>query len=131
MKKAFVVLILVLAAGGLVVAQAAPWGPPGYVQPQAQVVKVDGTLSIINGMVGIKSGGKTYYTPMLTRYAGFIDGLKEGAYVKVEGYEYPLAIAPEYSTIMVTKLTVGGKDYDFSQLAYGYGYKGGMKGRRW
>jgi len=48
--------ILVLAASGLVVAQAAPWGPPGYVQ-------------------------------VLTRYAGFIDGLKEGAYVKVEGYE--------------------------------------------
>jgi hypothetical protein len=139
MKKMSVLLIMALVVGGLAVAQPGPgaWGPqnrplpPAFAQPQGELVKVDGTLSLINGRIGLKSGGKTYYVPMLGRYAGFIEGLKEGAYVKLEGYEFPYPIAPEYSMLRVTKLTVGGKDYDFSQLAYGYGHHGGMMGRRW
>lgn len=135
MKKIAVVLVLALVGSGLLVAQAAPWGPPGYVQPQGQTVTVEGRLSLINGIIGVKSGSKTYYTPMLGRLSGFVEGLKEGAWVKMEGYEYPIAAAPEYATLYVTKLSVGGKDYDFSQLAYGGGIgwkRGGMMGmRRW
>lgn len=150
MKKVAVLLVLALALGGLATAQPGPgaWGPPGpygygpqgravppaFAPVQGEVVKVDGTLSLINGRIALKSGGKTYYVPMLGRYAGFIEGLKEGAYVKLEGYEFPYPVAPEYSMLRVTKLTVGGKDYDFSQLGYGlggYGPRGGMMGRRW
>ncbi len=152
MKKVTVLLgVLALLSGGFVMAQPgpgpvyppAPWGaprgygpqvppaPPAFAPVQAEVVKVDGTLSLINGRIGLKSGGKTYYVPMLGKYAGFIEGLKEGAYVKLEGYAFPYPWAPEYYTLRVTKLTVGGKDYDFSQLAYGYGRRGGMMGRRW
>lgn len=139
MKKLSVLLILALAVGGLAVAQPVPgpWGapsrpvPPAFAYPQGELVKVDGTLSLINGWIGLKSGGKTYYVPMLGKYAGFIEGLKEGAYVKMEGYEFPYAVAPEYSMLHVTKLTVGGKEYDFSQIAYGYGPGRGMRGRRW
>mgnify|MGYP005846432069 CR=1 FL=1 len=133
MKKIAVVLVIALAGAGVLVAQAAPWGAPGYSQPQVQTVKVDGKLALINGIIGLKSGSKTYYTPMLGRLSGFVEGIKEGALVKLEGYEYPIAAAPEYATLIVTKLTVGGKDYDFSQLAYGgmsYGRRGGMMGGR-
>ena len=138
MKKTAVVLILALAVAGAAVAQGAPapWGPPGWnlSQTPAQSIKVEGKLALINGIIGLKSGSKTYYVPMLGRLAGFVEGIKEGASVKLEGYEYPYAAAPEYSMLMVTKLTVGGKDYDFSQLAYGGmgGRHGGMwGGRRW
>ena len=135
MKKLVIVLVVALAAAGMAVAQGAPGpvGPPGWYQSQTQIVKAEGKLSLINGMVGLKSGGKTYYVPMLGRLSGFVEGLKEGASVKLEGYEYQLPYAPEYSTLMVTKLTFGGKDYDFSQLAHGrmgFGWGGGMMGGR-
>jgi hypothetical protein len=132
MKKIAVVLVIALAGAGVLVAQAAPWGPPGYSRPEGQTVKVDGKLALINGIIGVKSGSKTYYTPMLGRLSGFVEGIKEGSSVKLEGYEYPIAAAPEYVTLMVTKLTVGGKDYDFSQLAHGGmgGRRGGMMGGR-
>ena len=133
-KKIAIVVVLALAVAGVVFAQVAPapFGPYGYTQTQAPLVKVDGKLALINGIIGVKSGSKTYYLPMIGRLAGFVEGIKEGASVKVEGYEYPLAAAPEYSTVMVTKLTVGGKDYDLSQFAgYGMGRGGMMGGRHW
>lgn len=141
MKKTAVVLILALAVAGAAVAQGAPapWGPPGWnpSQTPAQSIKVEGKLALINGIIGLKSGSKTYYVPMLARLAGFVEGIKEGASVKLEGYEYPYAAAPEYSMLMVTKLTVGGKDYDLGQFAgRGMGGRmhdgryGGMRGGR-
>ena len=134
MKKLPIVLAIALIATGIAFAQtAAPFSPPGFSQTTAQIIKVDGKLALINGVIGLKSGSKTYYLPMLGRLAGFVEGIKEGASVKAEGYEYPLAGAPEYSTVMVTKLTVGGKDYDLSQFAgygMGHGYRGGMMGGR-
>ena len=137
MKKLGIVLVLALAAAGMAVAQTAPapWGPYRGAPPEAQLVKVDGRLALINGMIGLKSGGKTYYVPMLTRLTGFMDSIKEGASVRLEGYEYQMPYAPEYYTLMATKLTVGGKDYDLSQYG-GYGWhggnrRGGMMGWGW
>ncbi|MCX7025954.1 MAG: hypothetical protein NT061_00375 [Spirochaetes bacterium] len=137
MKKLGIVLILALAASSVLFAQAAPipYGFQAYAQVSAQTIKIDGKLDLINGMIGLKSGSKTYYVPMLGRLSGFVESLKEGASVKVEGYEYPLAATPGYSVVTVTKLNVGGKDYDLGQFAsYGmnYGRHGGMMGgRRW
>jgi hypothetical protein len=137
MKRIAMILLVALAVAGVAVAQnaPAPWGPPGWNQPQAQSVKVEGRLALINGTIGIKSGAKTYYVPMLARMAGFIEGIKEGASVKLEGYERQLPYAPEYYTLMATKLSVGGKDYDLGQYG-GFGMRGqfggfgGMRGGR-
>lgn len=134
MKKLVVLAVVALTACGAIFAQTVPvpYGSPAYAQTTAPLVKVDGKLTLINGIIGIKSGSKTYYLPMLQRLSGFVDGIKDGASVKVEGYEYPLAAAPEYSTVMVTKLTVAGKDYDLSQYAgYGYGMGWGHRGGMW
>ena len=117
--------MLVLVAGAAVFAQVGPgmMGNRNTVQTAdqtaAKTVTVEGKLALINGTIGIQSGNKTYYLPGLRRLAGFVDGVKEGSSVKVEGYEYPLASAPEYSNVMVTKLTVGVKDYDLSQTSCG------------
>lgn len=133
-KKLVLVLVAAVAVASVASAQGAPWRSYPNTTTQAQLVKVDGKLALINGVIGVTSGGKTYYTPMLSRLVGFINGLSEGASVKLEGYEYPLALAPGYSTLAVTKLTLNGKDYDLSTAngyGPGYGMQGGMRGGPW
>ncbi len=96
------------------------------VPANAATVTVEGKLALINGHIGVQSGGKTYYLGNVGRLAGFVDSFKEGATVKAVGYDYPIEVAPEYSRLMVTKLTVGGKDYDLSQgFGRGMGFGGG------
>jgi len=125
MKKLLFVVALALVGGAALFAQVGPGmmgkrnSAQSAGQTAAKTITVEGKLALINGTIGMQSGSKTYYLPNLGMLAGFIDGVKEGSSVKVEGYEYPLAAAPEYSTVMVTKLTVGGKDYDLSQTARG------------
>jgi hypothetical protein len=133
MRKLVTVLVVALAAASVASAQPAPWGAPPWGQAQAQTVTVEGKLALINGTIGVQSGGKTYYTPMIGRLIGFVDAIKEGASVKIEGYERPLPSAPETSMLAVTKLTVAGKDYDLGRSAgMGPGMHGGMRGGpRW
>ena len=70
-------------------------------------VTIDGTLQLEKGAIAVSSGDSVYYVPSLTRYIGFIDGLKEGASVSVEGYEYRNVLYP-------VKVTIAGKSYDFA-----------------
>lgn len=129
MKKMALVLLIVLTAAGAAVAQGAPapWGAPRWDQTQGQSVTVEGKLALINGTIGIKSGSKTYYVPMLGRLAGFVEGIKEGASAKLEGYAQQLPYAPEYYNLMATKATVGGKEYDLGHYG-GFGRHGGGHG---
>jgi len=71
-------------------------------------VTIEGVLKLEKGIVSVASGDSTYYVPMLTRYIGFIDGLKEGAQVSVEGSQIKDIIRP-------LKVTIGGKSYDFPE----------------
>jgi hypothetical protein len=112
------VMLLAAGAGTAVFAQSAvnPWG---------QTVTVEGTLQLQNGQIVLVSGNTNYFVPMLTRYVGFVDGLKEGAHISVQGY------AGGYNMLMPTAFTVNGKSYDVSTLALGgAGYCGGTGGRR-
>ena len=135
MKKLVFILVAALAVAGVASAQAVPRGPYAYSADQAKLVKVDGKLALINGMIGLSTADKTYYTPMLTRLVGFVNGLNEGSFVKLEGYEYPLAYAPGYSMLAVTKLTLNGKDYNLGSygpgFGPGYGMHGGPRGGMW
>ena len=69
-------------------------------------ITVEGTLKLERGFVAVESGDSVYLVPMLNRYIGFINGLSEGARVSVEGRE-------SRNTIYPTKVTIGGKTYDF------------------
>jgi len=71
-----------------------------------ETVTVEGTLKLERGFVAVESGEAVYLVPMLNRYIGFINDLKEGARVSVEGREFRNVIQP-------TKVTIGGRDYDF------------------
>jgi hypothetical protein len=130
MKKIVLAMLVALAAG-IVSAQSLPWGGAQLQSVQAQ--SVQGTLGLQNGVIVLTSGDAVYFVPHISRYVGFIDGLKEGAQVKIDGYN----MGNGY--LMPSKITVGGKNYDVSGN-YGYGgtgygcrggHGGGHGGRRW
>jgi hypothetical protein len=76
-------------------------------QRSNETVTIDGTLQLEKGFVAVANGDSVYIVPMLNRYIGFIDGLKEGAKASVEGYEFKNSIRP-------VKITINGKSYDFT-----------------
>ena len=144
MKRIVLVLPGALLIAGAAAAQSVAAQPPA--QAQAQVTKVSGKLELIQGVIGLKSGGKTYLVPNLQRVAGFIKGVEEGGTVSVEGYENALPYTTDVILLHATKLTVGGKDYDLGQQGLGMmgaknagrgmmggnmgGQRGGMMGPR-
>jgi hypothetical protein len=114
MKRTLLFLILMLPATVLFAQtgdtrferrRALPAEPPA-------TVTVNGNLALINAGIGLTSGNITYYVIGIDRLIGFVDGLKEGAQVTLEGYEFPAA--QEYRYLRVFKLTFNGKDYEVS-----------------
>jgi hypothetical protein len=85
--------------------------------PAAEQVTVTGNLSIVHGKIAVVSGDTTYYVSGLRRYVGFIDGLKEGAQVKLEGSAYTLPSDAKAKSLRANKLNLNGKDYDLTPLA--------------
>jgi hypothetical protein len=84
-------------------------------------VTVTGKLGIARGQIALTDQDVTYYAPTLHRYVGFIDGLKEGAEVTLAGWTAPVDFQDAASKILiVTKLTISGKDYDLDSRAMGY-----------
>jgi hypothetical protein len=79
----------------------------GFDRAAPDAVTINGTLQLEKGFIAVSSGDKVYYVPRLTRYIGFIEGLKEGAVVSIEGYTYNNFIFP-------LNVTLNGKSYDFA-----------------
>ena len=75
-------------------------------------VTVTGELSIVQGALAVKSGDITYLTMGLNRYIGFIDTLKDGARVTLVGNAFARSEDAKTKYLMVTKMTIAGKDYD-------------------
>jgi hypothetical protein len=121
MKKiALIVTMVALACGGMFAQASAATAPAATLT----AVQASGTLAWVNGRIAIKEGGKTYYVEGIQRLLGFVDGLKEGSNVKVEGYPLADTAAPEYIFLHLTKLTFNGKEYAIAQ-----GMGQGMMGR--
>lgn len=118
MKKLMLVLVIAVSVAGM--ASAQNWGGRGN---YSQSITVNGTLQIQNGYIAVVDGNTVYYVPMLERYIGFIDGLKEGAQVNLEGYT-----AGNGNVVQMSKLTLNGKSYDMlangpqGGFNNGYGY---------
>ena len=128
MKRIALCVMVLLAAAGIAAAQTS--GTKTAAAAAQNVVKIEGKLALINGAIGIQAKEKTYYLAMPQYLFGFIDGLKEGAQVKLEGYEFTNARTPEYVRFRVTKLSFNGKDYDLSDSGgYGMGMGRMMGGR--
>jgi hypothetical protein len=123
MKRIVLFGFLALCAAGLVSAQMGPGGmggrgyPPSRPFPQvpaAEQTTVSGNLGIVHGRIALVGGDTIYYVGGLNRFVGFIEGLKEGARVSLEGAAYQLPNDREAKILWVSKLTLNGKDYDLS-----------------
>jgi hypothetical protein len=121
MKRIALFGFLALCTIGFVSAQRGPGGmgrhppAPRFSQlPAAEQVSLSGNLSVVHGRIALVSGDLTYYAGGLDRFVGFIEGLKEGARVNLEGAAYQLPNDAKAKALRVSKLTLNGKDYDLS-----------------
>jgi len=110
MKKLVFLLVIAFMAAGTIFAQG--WGGV------SQQITVTGTLQLLNGQIALSSGNTVYFVPSLGRYVGFIEGLKEGTSVSIEGYASGNYLEP-------SKVTISGKSYDFTPNNFGQGRGGG------
>ncbi|MCL2128550.1 MAG: hypothetical protein FWH38_09865 [Treponema sp.] len=90
-------------------------GSPRDFGRKAESASVSGDLTLVRGMAAVDSGGVTYIAGGLMRFAGFIDGLKEGAAVTLEGMALPLRKIDNVKVLFVQKMTLNGKDYDLGR----------------
>jgi hypothetical protein len=97
---------------------------------QREPVSVSGTLVLANGFIALQSDNTIYYTGGLERLVGFVDGLKENAQVRLEGYDFSRAARTQGAAqtaathfLRVTKLEIDGRSYEISRIAAG-GFSG-------
>jgi hypothetical protein len=112
MKKR--VLVVFMVCGVVALAQAQAQAQTRRTPAPAEKVTVTGNLTIARGMPALMSGGITYYVAGMQRFVGFIDGLKEGANVTLEGAAYRHDDTSRF--LRVSKMTLNGKDYDLAPI---------------
>jgi hypothetical protein len=89
-----------------------------------------GNLSVQNGQIALQDGGTVYYVRGLDHLIGFVEGLREGAAVILEGYSFEpppagfrrtgdtagpgagSAATAAGKLFVAQKLTLNGKEYD-------------------
>jgi hypothetical protein len=110
MKRMIFIGIFAALILGTVFAQ----GNSSQGRTQPEKVSLSGTLGISRGIITLESGGIVYFTRGLDRFVGFIDGLKAGASASLEGYATSRDKEAKEKFLRVTKLSIGGKDYDIA-----------------
>jgi hypothetical protein len=103
MKKIISFMVIAVLIAGTVCAQDKA---PRENSRQRDIVSVEGNLKLENGIVSVQSGDTVYRIPLLNRYIGFINGLREGAKVSVEGNAFRNFIMPK-------KVVIDDKTYEF------------------
>jgi hypothetical protein len=79
---------------------------------QMESVTVSGALTISQGMIAVEKDGITYLTFGLNRLVGFIDGLREGAQVTLEGVATVNPQDNRVKMLRVHKMTLNGREYN-------------------
>jgi hypothetical protein len=118
MKRCLLFIIVLFLSAAAAFAQNEPRNQ-GQVPPETDsgsgrsrsAVSIQGVLSFVNGRIAVKSGETTYYVWGLDRLFGFVDGLKEGSSVTLEGYASEIPGAPEYGRFLAEKLSFDGREY--------------------
>jgi hypothetical protein len=136
MKRIVTVCIVALTAIGAASAQGFGGGQgmarqPAQAQVQIQQVEstIEGKLALVQGHPSIVVKDKTYFVQIPQFLYGFVDGLKEGANVKLVGFEAAIPYAPNSFFFNVSTLTIGSKSYDLAQYGGMGGGRGAMGGR--
>jgi hypothetical protein len=108
-----------------------------FAQSNTPTTTIRGTLGLSNGRISVVSGTITYYVRGLERFVGFIDGLKEGAQISLDGYATAPTIEGQRERLFYpVRLTLNGKNYEVgspdANMMLGRNGKGmmGSSGRR-
>jgi hypothetical protein len=121
MKRFMVCVLLAFSVVALASAQGRDrWDRRDFPRPQqlpTEQVTVTGNITIVQGSPAVKAGDLTYLVPGLLRYVGFIDSLKDGASVTLAGAAITYPQDAKIKVLRVSRLTVGGKDYDLARPA--------------
>ena len=126
MKKVVLLCLFAAIIGGSVFAQS-----------NIPTTNIRGTLGLSGGKISVVSGNIIYYVNGLSRFVGFIDGLKEGAQVSIDGYATAPTIEGQSTrSFYPVTLTLNGKNYEVGSpsagnMALGRNSKGiGFRGKR-
>jgi len=113
-KRKILFLLLVIGLAAMISAQG--WGNRQNPRnlPAPETVTVSGSLIVAKGFPALKSGDVTYFVGGLNRLSGFIDGLKEGAQVTIEGQAITSPRDNTVKFLRPTKMTLNGKSYDMA-----------------
>jgi hypothetical protein len=138
MKRNVLFVLLALSVAVLASAHGRGRGGGGFpsVQPApAETVTVTGNLTIAQGSIAVQNNDITYLAAGLHRFIGFIDGLKEGAQVTLDGSAFTNPQNEKIKFLLVSKLMINGKAYDLAPaLPPGPGAQSrwfGPHGRKW
>lgn len=82
--------------------------------PHGETVSLTGSLVVANGMPALQSGDATYLLGGISRLVGFVDGLKEGAQVTIEGTAMTIRGDSKLKILKTSKMTLNGKSYDLA-----------------
>jgi hypothetical protein len=93
-------------------------------RPPAEAVSLTGKLIVAHGMSALQSGNDTYLVFGLSRLAGFIDGLREGAQVSIEGRAVTNPRNSEIKILLPSQLNLDGRTYDLGPPAGTFGPRG-------
>jgi hypothetical protein len=112
MKRIVLCVLFAAVVSGVLVAQDP--GDPGFSRRNQAPEKItlSGSLGLSQGRIVLESGGNTYYIAGLERLIGFVEGLKEGASVSLEGWAFPLPRSETEQIFRAAKLSLNGKDYE-------------------
>jgi len=122
-KALFILLIFGLTA--MAWAQGTERGrnaPARRQLPPAEAVTVSGSLTIAHGMPAIRSGDTTYIVGRLSRLTGFIDGLREGAQVTIEGAAMASRRDSNLKFLNPAQLTLDGRSHDLTSPIAAFGF---------
>ena len=110
------ITLFLLAAGVAAISFAQGWGGNGNQNrlPPAETVTVSGSMIVAHGFPAVKSGDVTYLVSGLSRLLGFVDGLKEGAQVTIEGSAISIQRDGSLKFLRPSKITLSGKTYDLA-----------------
>ncbi|GHU39540.1 hypothetical protein FACS1894190_04690 [Spirochaetia bacterium] len=133
MKKILVCFVLAAASATMVFAQAQGNNGAASQGQAARLVKpepvqISGKLAWTNGRIAVLADNTTYYVSGIGKLVGFVDGIKEGAAVSLQGYERKIKAVPDYKYFHATKVTVNGKDYEFDNERVALGSFAGKHG---
>ena len=129
MKTKILFVLLAVALVATISAQPQPQAPgqergerqPRANRPAAETVTVTGSMVVARGMPALKSGEVTYFVSGISRLIGFVDGLREGAQVTVEGRSMANPRDETVKFLRVSKLTIGGRSYEITTPEFNFG----------